>query len=42
MLYYMILYFILLYDMLLLTEGISIKDPARFTRLISDLMVQAK
>ena len=35
-------YAALLYDQALLTEGISIKDPARFTRLISDLMVQAK
>ena len=32
----------LLYDQALLTEGIPIKDPARFTRLISDLMAQAK
>ena len=32
----------LLYDQALLTEGIPINDPARFTRLISDLMAQAK
>ena len=32
----------LLYDQALLTEGIDIKDPARFAQLISDLMVQAK
>ena len=32
----------LLYDQALLTEGIAIKDPARFAQLISDLMVQAK
>jgi len=32
----------LLYDQALLTEGIAIKDPARFARLVSDLMVQAK
>ena len=32
----------LLYDQALLTEGIAIKDPARFARLVTDLMVQAK
>jgi molecular chaperone HtpG len=31
----------LLYDQALLTEGSPIKDPLRFTRLISDLMVKA-
>lgn len=31
----------LLYDQALLTEGSQIKDPLRFTRLISDLMVKA-
>ncbi len=31
----------LLYDQALLTEGTPIKDPLRFTRLISDLMVKA-
>ena len=29
----------LLYDQALLTEGIAIKDPARFARLVTDLMV---
>jgi molecular chaperone HtpG len=32
----------LLYDQALLTEGIAIKDPARFARLVTGLMVQAK
>lgn len=32
----------LLYDQALLTEGIAIKDPTRFARLVTDLMVQAK
>ncbi|MAE32081.1 MAG: molecular chaperone HtpG [Verrucomicrobiales bacterium] len=32
----------LLYDQALLTEGIAVKNPARFAQLISDLMVQAK
>jgi molecular chaperone HtpG len=32
----------LLYDQALLTEGIAIKDPAKFARLVTDLMVQAK
>ena len=32
----------LLYDQALLTEGIAIKNPARFARLVTDLMVQAK
>ena len=32
----------LLYDQALLTEGITVKNPARFAQLISDLMVQAK
>ena len=32
----------LLYDQALLTEGIAIKDPARFARLVTDLMIQAK
>ena len=32
----------LLYDQALLTEGIAIKDPARFARLVTDLMVHAK
>ena len=32
----------LLYDQALLTEGIAIKDPARFARLVTDLMVKAK
>jgi molecular chaperone HtpG len=31
----------LLYDQALLTEGSIIKDPLRFTRLVSDLMVKA-
>lgn len=31
----------LLYDQALLTEGSTIKDPLRFTRLVSDLMVKA-
>ncbi|MEI6215315.1 MAG: molecular chaperone HtpG [Desulfuromonadales bacterium] len=31
----------LLYDQALLTEGSSIKDPLRFTKLVSDLMVKA-
>jgi len=31
----------LLYDQALLTEGSPIKDPLRFTRLVSDLMVKA-
>jgi molecular chaperone HtpG len=31
----------LLYDQALLTEGTPIKDPLRFTRLVSDLMVKA-
>ena len=31
----------LLYDQALLTEGSQIKDPLRFTRLISELMVKA-
>jgi molecular chaperone HtpG len=31
----------LLYDQALLTEGSNIKDPLRFTRLISELMVKA-
>ena len=31
----------LLYDQALLTEGIAIKDPTRFARLVTDLMVQA-
>src|SRR5512133_294068 len=31
----------LLYDQALLTEGTPIKDPLRFTRMISDLMVKA-
>jgi molecular chaperone HtpG len=31
----------LLYDQALLTEGSTIKDPLRFTKLISDLMVKA-
>ncbi len=31
----------ILYDQALLTEGSQIKDPLRFTRLISDLMVKA-
>jgi len=32
----------LLYDQALLAEGIAIKDPARFARLVTGLMVQAK
>lgn len=32
----------LLYDQALLTEGIAIKDPAKFARLVTNLMVQAK
>ena len=32
----------LLYDQALLTEGIAVKNPARFAQLISNLMVQAK
>ncbi|HJN81985.1 MAG TPA: molecular chaperone HtpG, partial [Verrucomicrobiota bacterium] len=32
----------LLYDQALLTEGIAVKNPARFAQLISALMVQAK
>ncbi len=32
----------LLYDQSLLTEGIAVKNPARFAQLISALMVQAK
>ena len=32
----------LLYDQALLTEGIAIKDPAKFARLVTSLMVQAK
>ena len=32
----------LLYNQALLTEGIAVKNPARFAQLISDLMVQAK
>ncbi|MSN25839.1 MAG: molecular chaperone HtpG [Geobacter sp.] len=31
----------LLYDQALLTEGSTIKDPLRFTKLVSDLMVKA-
>ena len=31
----------LLYDQALLTEGSAIKDPLRFTRLVSELMVKA-
>ena len=31
----------LLYDQALLTEGSPIRDPLRFTRLVSDLMVKA-
>jgi molecular chaperone HtpG len=31
----------LLYDQALLTEGSAIKDPLKFTRLISELMVKA-
>jgi molecular chaperone HtpG len=31
----------LLYDQALLTEGTPIKDPLRFTRLVSELMVKA-
>ena len=31
----------LLYDQAILTEGSPIKDPLRFTRLVSDLMVKA-
>lgn len=31
----------LLYDQALLTEGSTIKDPLRFTKLVSDLMVRA-
>ncbi len=31
----------LLYDQALLTEGSAIKDPLTFTRLVSELMVQA-
>jgi molecular chaperone HtpG len=31
----------LLYDQALLTEGSPIKDPLRFTRLVSELMVKA-
>jgi len=31
----------LLYDQALLTEGSPIKDPLRFSRLVSDLMVKA-
>lgn len=31
----------LLYDQALLTEGTSIKDPLKFTRLVSELMVKA-
>jgi len=31
----------LLYDQALLTEGTAIKDPLRFTKLVSDLMVKA-
>jgi molecular chaperone HtpG len=31
----------LLYDQALLTEGSTIKDPLRFTRMVSDLMVKA-
>ncbi len=31
----------LLYDQALLTEGSTIKDPLRFTRLVSELMVKA-
>tara|TARA_Y100001968_G_scaffold310035_1_gene330575 strand:- start:132 stop:2057 length:1926 start_codon:yes stop_codon:yes gene_type:complete len=32
----------LLYDQALLTEGIAVKNPARFAQLISNLMVNAK
>ena len=32
----------LLYDQALLTEGIAVRNPARFAQLISELMVQAK
>ena len=32
----------LLYDQALLTEGIAVRNPARFAQLITDLMVQAK
>ena len=32
----------LLREKALLTEGITVKNPARFAQLISDLMVQAK
>jgi molecular chaperone HtpG len=31
----------LLYDQALLTEGSTIKDPLRFTKLVSDLMGRA-
>jgi molecular chaperone HtpG len=31
----------LLYDQALLTEGTPIKDPLKFTRLVSELMVKA-
>jgi molecular chaperone HtpG len=31
----------LLYDQALLTEGTPIKDPLRFTKLVSELMVKA-
>ena len=31
----------LLHDQALLTEGSPIKDPLRFTRLVSELMVKA-
>jgi len=29
----------LLYNQALLTEGVAVKDPVRFSKLISDLMV---
>jgi molecular chaperone HtpG len=31
----------LLYDQALLTEGSPIKDPLKFTKLVSELMVKA-